>query len=261
MKISSTNNIQIKNIIKLRKGIERKKQNLMIIEGYQEISIAISAGIEIKNVFYCEYLNKKKKTTPISLQKNIIEVEENVFKKISLRDNPDGFLATATPVQTSLGSIKLQKNPLVIILESVEKPGNLGAILRTADAVKADCLILSNPKTDIFNHNVIRSSLGTIFTNQIATGTNEEVIKWLRKNKIKIFAATPNTKKIYTESNLSGKVAIVIGTEHDGLSNDWLSQADEKIKIPMSGKIDSLNASVSAGVIVFEAFRQRTKTS
>jgi TrmH family RNA methyltransferase len=259
MNISSTKNIQIKNIIKLQKSSERKKQNMICIEGYHELIIALESGINIQNIYYSEDFNKKNLAIPEKINDKIINVSSMVFKKISYRENPDGFLALAVHPKINLNKIKITKNPLIIILEGVEKPGNLGAISRTVDAVGATALIISNPKTNIFNPNVIRSSLGTVFTNKIATGTNVEVLEWLKKNKIKIFATTPNAKKIYTESNLNGPIAIVIGTEHEGLSKYWLASVDEKIKIPMHGKMDSLNASVSAGIVLFEAKRQRSK--
>jgi len=261
MNITSVNNLQIKNLIKLRKSVERKKQGLIIIEGHHELEIAVMSGLQIKDLYYSKNFNKSNLTIPDSLNQNKIEVSENVFEKIAFRENPDGFLATAVLPKTDLNQIKLKKNSLVIVLEAVEKPGNLGAILRTADAVGADAFIISDPKTDIYNQNVIRSSLGTVFSNQIGAGANTEVLEWLHANKIKTIAATPDTDKIYTNSDFRGPAAIIIGTEHEGLSDFWLTQADEKIKIPMNGKIDSLNASVSAGVILFEAFRQRAKKS
>lgn len=257
MNITSTTNSQIKNIIRLRKTSERKKQNLIIIEGHHEIEIALESGIIIDSFYHSKDYNKKNLKIFNDLKNKMTNVSHDVFSKISYRENPDGFLAIAKRPEANLDKIKLGKNPLVIVLESVEKPGNLGAISRTVDAAGADALIISNPKTDIYNPNVIRSSLGTVFTNQIATGTNEKIIEWLSKNKVKTFAATPDTDKIYTNVDFSGPTAIIIGTEHEGLSNTWIQAADTKIKIPMNGKIDSLNASVSAGIILFEAKRQR----
>ena len=255
--ITSAQNPKIKEIIRLRKPRERRKENLIIIEGRQEIELARQAGLEIVELFYCQDFAGSKKIAGLS-EEIITPVVPAVFEKISYRENPDGFLALARPKYLELEKIKLSKNPLVIILESLEKPGNLGAILRSADAAGADAVIVANPKTDIYNPNVIRASLGTVFTNQVAVASTEEARNWLAKNKIKSLAATPEAKKIYTEADYKGAVAIIMGEEHPGLSKDWLEKVDEKIKIPMRGKIDSLNVSASTAIILFEAVRQRT---
>ena len=255
--ITSVQNERIKEIIRLRKPRERRKQDLIIIEGKQEIELAHQAGLEIVELFYCQDFANSKKIAGLPEEK-LAPVVPAVFQKISYRENPDGFLALAKPKYLELSKIKLNKNPLVIILESLEKPGNLGAILRSADAAGADAVIVANPKTDIYNPNVIRASLGTVFTNQVAVASTEEARNWLAKNKIKSLAATPEAKKIYTEVNYTGPVAIIMGEEHPGLSQGWLEKVDEKIKIPMRGKIDSLNVSVSTAIILFEAVRQRT---
>jgi len=181
----------------------------------------------------------------------------DVFKKMAYREHPDGLLAVAQVKPLALSEIKLSENPLVIILESLEKPGNIGAILRSAESAGADAVIITESKTDIYNPNVIRSSLGTIFSNQIALTTNQELTNWLKKNKIKTVAAHPHADIAYTKADLSKNIAIIIGTEDLGLSEYWLTNADEKIIIPMKGKIDSLNASASLAIILFEAIRQR----
>ena len=156
-----------------------------------------------------------------------------------------------------LEKIELKKNSLIIVLEAVEKPGNLGAILRSADAAGADAVIICDGKTDIYNPNVIRASLGTVFTNKVVAEESAETIEWLKKNNIKIFATAPGAKKFYTAIKFSSSAAIVMGTEAAGLSKEWLEAADEKIKIPMAGRIDSLNVSVSLAIVLFEAVRQR----
>ena len=255
--ITSAQNPKIKEIIRLRKPRERRKENLIIIEGRQEIELARQAGLEIVELFYCQDFAGSKKIAGLS-EEIITPVVPAVFEKISYRENPDGFLVLARLKYLELGKIKLSQKPLIIILESLEKPGNLGAILRSADAAGADAVIVADPKTDIYNPNVIRASLGTVFTNQVAAASTEEARNWLAKNKIKSLAATPEAKKIYTEVNYTGPVAIIMGEEHPGLSKGWLEKVDEKIKIPMRGKIDSLNVSVSTAIILFEAVRQRT---
>ena len=255
--ITSAQNPKIKEIIRLRKPRERRKENLIIIEGRQEIELARQAGLEIVELFYCQDFAGSKKIAGLS-EEIITPVVPAVFEKISYRENPDGFLVLARLKYLELGKIKLSQKPLIIILESLEKPGNLGAILRSADAAGADAVIVADPKTDIYNPNVIRASLGTVFTNQVAAASTEEARNWLAKNKIKSLAATPEAKKIYTEADYKGAVAIIMGEEHPGLSKDWLEKVDEKIKIPMRGKIDSLNVSASTAIILFEAVRQRT---
>ncbi|MDD5291233.1 MAG: RNA methyltransferase [Patescibacteria group bacterium] len=256
--ITSAQNQKIKEIIRLRKPRERKKQDLIIVEGWQEIGLARQAGLEITELFFCQDFAGSKKIEDLPEEK-LAPVVPTVFTKISYRENPDGFLALAKPKYPTLEKVKLNKNPLIIILESLEKPGNLGAILRSADAAGVDAVIVADPKTDIYNPNVIRASLGTVFTNQVAAAGAEEIKKWLAKNKIKSFAATPEAKKLYTEANYKGAAAIIMGEEHPGLSKDWLKNASEKIRIPMAGKIDSLNVSVSTAIILFEAIRKRKK--
>ncbi|MDD5032034.1 MAG: RNA methyltransferase [Patescibacteria group bacterium] len=255
--ITSSQNAKIKEIIKLRKPRERKKQDLIIIEGRQEIEMAHQAGLEIVELFYCQDFAGGEKIAGLPEEK-ITPVVSDIFQKISYRENPDGFLALAKPKYLELDKIKLNKNPLIIILESLEKPGNLGAILRSADAAGVDAVIVADQKTDIYNPNVIRASLGAIFTNQVALAGAEEIKKWLAKNKIKSLAATPEAKKLYTEVNYKGAVAIIMGEEHPGLSKGWMEAASGKVRIPMAGKIDSLNVSVSTAIILFEAIRQRS---
>lgn len=209
-KITSTQNSKIKEIIKLRKTNKRKKEDLAVIEGEKEISLALEAGIEIENL----YLEESKKQNLLKVEKEkIIYTDKKVFEKISMRDNPDGCLALARPKYLELDKIKLSKNPLVIVLEAVEKPGNLGAILRTADASAVDAVIITDSRTDIYNPNVIRASLGTIFTNQVVVCETRDCQNWLQKNKIKSFAMTPDAKEVYTKvdyfpiSNCSGNRA------------------------------------------------------
>jgi len=241
----------------LRRAGQRRKNDLIIVEGRRELGIAVNAGMAVVSLFYCaEYAGKEDWPKEIN-DDFIYEVGTEIFDKVSLRDNPDGFLALAKPRHRALEQVELGKNPTVVVLETVEKPGNLGAILRTADAAGADAVILCDPQTDFYNPNVIRASQGTVFSVQTAVCASSEAIGWLKRKKIKIFAAAPRAKKIYTRADFTGPAAIVIGSEHKGLSEAWLSAADEPIKIPMRGAIDSLNASVTAAIILFEATRQK----
>lgn len=254
MKITSTSNPRIKQVIDLHKPRERREQGLFIIEGEKEIGFAADSGINIKTVFYAApIINQKSKIKNAEW----IEVTDNVYSRMAYRDDSSGMIAVAETKKFSLEKIKLSKNPLLILIEKVEKPGNLGAILRTADAAKVDAVIVCDQQTDLLNPNVIRSSLGTLFTNQIAQTNSEEAIEWLKKNKIKIFSTSPDAKSFYHEINLNQPCAIVMGSEAEGLSKIWFDESDELIKIPMAGKIDSLNVSVSTAIVVFEVVRQR----
>jgi TrmH family RNA methyltransferase len=187
----------------------------------------------------------------------VLELSADVFAKIAFRESPDGYLATFKPKKLSLADLRLSANPFVVILEAVEKPGNLGAILRTCDAAGVEALIIADQHTDIYNPNVIRASLGTVFSKQLAVDSLENINKWLILNKIKTFATSPDTDLLFTEVDFTQPCAILIGTEHHGLSDKCLKMADYKIKIPMKGKMDSLNASVSAGIVIYEVVRQR----
>ena len=258
--ISSPQNPKIKNIVQLiDKSGERKKQQLIVVEGAREIGLAIQGNFIIDSLFVCPDLMKDG-TFIQSLEVpeyRIFEVSRQVFAKIAFRENSDGIIALLKPVFLDLEQLKLSKNPLIIVLESVEKPGNLGAILRTADAANADAVIICDPRTDIYNPNSIRSSVGCVFTNQVVTSTSEAVLAWLKSKSIACFAAALTAEKLYHETDLSGPLALVMGTEADGLTDFWLSNCTAQIKIPMLGKIDSMNVSASTAILVFEAMRQR----
>jgi TrmH family RNA methyltransferase len=187
----------------------------------------------------------------------ITEVTEIVYRKIAYRDSSNGIVAVVEPSEKKLDDIKLGDNPFIIIIESVEKPGNLGAILRTADASRADAVIVCDTQTDIFNPNVIRSSIGCVFTQQIALAGTAEVILWLKKNCIKSYASSLSANVFYQNIDFTKACAVVMGTESTGLTDKWTNNCDEMIKIPMRGKIDSLNVSTSTAILAFEAMRQR----
>lgn len=259
--ISSLQNPKIKNIVKLlSKNKERKAQGLFIIEGARELSLALAANYQIDSLFLCRELFSKTEY-PDVLQTipadKIHEVTLPVFEKIAYREGSDGLLTLAMAQPHTLENLKLSDNPFIIILESVEKPGNLGAILRTADAAKADAVIICDPLADFYNPNVIRSSVGCIFTVQTAACLSSEALEWLHKNRITSYAAELNAANWYQDTDFRKPSAILMGTEADGLTDFWLENADTRIKIPMRGKIDSLNVSVSTAILTFEAMRQR----
>jgi TrmH family RNA methyltransferase len=257
-KITSVQNPKIKNIAKLqKKSSERRKQNLIVIEGVREISLAIKAGFKIQSLFVCSEIIEPEKIQQLGISNDYSEISLSIYHKLAYRGSTEGIIALVEPRYQELSELKLRDNPLIIILESVEKPGNLGAILRTADAANVDAVLICDPLTDIYNPNAIRSSVGCVFTNQVVACNSDEAIEWLRKNNIKSYAAALTATDFYHETDLSGPTAIVMGTEADGLTEKWLRNTDKQVIIPMSGEIDSLNVATSAAILVFESMRQR----
>jgi RNA methyltransferase, TrmH family len=262
MKITSLQNTVIKNIVKLKdKSSERSRQNLFVIEGAREIRLAFESGYDISQFFYFPELSEKylhefdyKKNIPDSKR---FEISSSVYEKIAYREGTEGMIVCAVLKTGTLGGLQLKKNPLLIVLEGVEKPGNLGAILRTADAADVDAVIICDPKTDFYNPNVIRSSVGCVFTRQTAACSTDELLIYLKKNNITTFAAELKASVQYHTADFTKPMALVFGTEALGLSAKWIDASDHRIIIPMSGKIDSLNVAASAAIIIFEAKRQR----
>lgn len=259
--ITSLQNPSIKNIVKLYKSSrERRDQSLFVIEGARELSLALDSSYSIEAVYVCrEMFSRTRYPEVLDLIPNniLFEISSVVFEKIAYRDGSDGIVALAKPKKHRLDDIKLSDNPFLIILESVEKPGNLGAVLRTADAAAVDGVVICDPQTDLYNPNVIRSGVGGLFTVSTAVCTSEEALSWMQKHNISIYAAELQAAEFYQDINYEKPSAIVMGTEADGLTGFWLSNATKRIKIPMRGKIDSLNVSVSTAIITFEAMRQR----
>ncbi len=256
--ITSTNNPKVKSLLALEKPRERRKQQLFLVEGKKEIGMALKAGYSIGNLFYCVDIVPEKDLTSLGIEsKFLVPVTQEVFDKIAIREGSGGVVAVAQMKTNRLEDLRLRKKPLILVLESVEKPGNLGAILRTADAAGLDAVIVCDPQTDFYNPNVVRSSLGCVFTQPIATATSDETITWLKKHRVRIYATYLKASRPYHEVDFREPTAIVMGTEAAGLSPSWISQSDASIIIPMRGKIDSMNVSTSAAVVVFEACRQR----
>ncbi len=240
---------------------ERKQQNLIIVEGIREINLALKAGFSITQLIYCKELIplselETMQTTAI-VPMDLVEVSIEIYNRIAYRKGHEGTIALAIPKRIQFHDLKLGSLPLFLVLESVEKPGNLGALLRTADAANLDGVIICDPQTDIYNPNTIRSSIGCIFTVPVVTSTTLETIVWLRSNSIRMFGTALTATRFYHETDLCDPSAIIMGSEAFGLSKTWLDEADELIKIPMNGKVDSMNVSTSAAIVVFEALRQR----
>jgi TrmH family RNA methyltransferase len=259
--ISSLQNRKIKNAVRLStKANARKEQGTFLIEGARELSLALAGGYEPEEVFICPELFAGADRTHLSnrLPEQLCsEVTRPVFEKIACRKSVDGILALARMRSHRLEDLPVNENPFFIVLEAVEKPGNLGAILRTADAARVDGVIVCDPATDIYNPNVVRSGVGCLFTVPVAVCTSSEALSWMQKHRIRSFAAELTATQYYHETDFVQPSAIVLGTEADGLTPFWLENADRRIKIPMRGMIDSLNVSVSAAIITFEAMRQR----
>lgn len=262
-KITSTANPRIRNLKKLEKAAERREQNLIVAEGLREVVLASRAGYKIDTLFICEELLKESKEYPLkeicndTTAAKTVWITQEVYGTVAYRDSTEGIIATLIPKSLALNTISLPENALVLVLEGVEKPGNLGAMLRTADAAGVHAVIVCDARCDIYNANVIRSSIGTVFTNQIAVCNTTDAIAFLHEKKIKSYAAELLAATFHFNQDYTSATAFVMGAESTGLSSEWMNAANQKIKIPMHGKIDSMNVSVSAGILLFEAIRQR----
>ena len=237
----------------------RKKLGLCIVEGKREITLAQKANYQIEKLLYLDGIFDEDSLGVFNLEnQQIILVSKEVYQKIAYRDTTEGIIAIIKTKELSLDRILFDtKNPLILVAEAPEKPGNIGALLRTADAANIDAVLIANPKTDMFNPNIIRSSVGCIFTNQIATGSTIDIITLLKKDHIDIYSASLTASKLYHTISYKESSAIVVGTEATGLGKEWLENSTQNIIIPMQGEIDSLNVSVSAAIVIFEAKRQR----
>ena len=288
-RITSGQNPKVKELLALQeKSKLRREKGLFVLEGRRELEHALEAGFRIDTLFICPEILELTAETPllckvlrplgfarddkfvISSESSVIssersesrnlsyfEVSPAVYSKIAYREGTEGIIAEMVTPERNLDSLSLPENPLVMVLESVEKPGNLGAVLRSADAAGAGAVIVCDPLTDLFNPNLIRASIGAVFTVPVVTATSEEAIKYLKNKGIRILTAQLQDSVLYYNSDMSRGVALVMGTEATGLSDAWRQAADEHIRIPMLGRLDSLNVSVSAAILLFEAVRQR----
>ncbi len=266
-KIESIQNPFIKSLVQLQeKAKARKQTGTFLIEGQREIELALKGEYEIESILFLPEIILENRlneiTSSILTQRaesrcELIEISKEVYQKLAYRDSTEGILAVAKTKSLSLHDLKLSKNPLILIAESLEKPGNLGAILRTADAANIDAVIIANPRTDLYNPNIVRSSVGCLFTRQIAIGTSEEVIAFLKQNNINFYSATLQNSTEYHTQDYTKPTALVVGTEATGLTEIWRKESTSNIIIPMQGEIDSMNVSVAAAILLFEAKRQR----
>ncbi len=260
--ITSADNPRIKEACRLRRKPYRIRTGLMLVEGTREIAAAVEHLAEIQQVFHCDALLRDDTERRLLDDCHSREIpctpcSEPVFRKLVYRENPGGLLAVARANLPGIETIQLSACPLLLVAVSLEKPGNLGAILRIADAANADAVVLCDACIDAGNPNVIRASAGARFSVQIATATTAEFLAWAGHNSIRVVAATPRAKGTYTDYNWTDPTAIALGTEAEGLAENWFQEADAQVRIPMRGKVDSLNVSTVASVLVFEALRRR----
>lgn len=258
--ITSLQNPYVKELYQLKeKSRDRKKSGLFLIEGAREIGLAIKGQYFIQTILQVPELCSAQQLDGLGAQpQTTIQISKEVYQKLAHRETTEGIIAVVKTKSHDIKNIKFKsKNPLLLVAEAPEKPGNIGAILRTADAANLDAVIIANPKTDMYNPNIIRSSVGCVFTTQIALGSTSEIIAFLKKHKVSIYCAALQASQVYTAQDFTHPTAIVMGTEATGLSDKWLEHSDQNILIPMLGEIDSMNVSVAAGILIFEAKRQR----
>ncbi|MFA5088565.1 MAG: RNA methyltransferase [Candidatus Omnitrophota bacterium] len=261
MKITSLTNPHVKQVVKLRDRTSRAETGLTIIDGIRELEMAFKAAVEGVEIFICpEILGPGNPGIIEKIGRSgvpLFETTQEVFAKISYGDRQEGVLMVCRPKQLSFKDLKLNQAALVVVAERIEKPGNLGAILRTCDSAGVNALIIADGLTDVYNPNVIRSSLGAVFTVAVVSSSNADAFQFLKDNGMKILAAVPNAPTLYTRTDFKGASAILVGNEQGGLTEFWMKKADQKMAIPMQGAADSLNVSATAAILVYEALRQR----
>ena len=289
--ITSAQNPKIKNLLLLQeKSKARREQGLFVVEGQRELEHCLEGGYEIRTLFYCPEIaeegvvskisghprpDKREgpagvasgrgrseaeaifDTIPSAAKPLVIEIPEQIYRKVAYRESTEGIIAEVANKSLKLEDLKLPENPLIVVLESVEKPGNLGAVLRSADAAGADAVLICDPLTDLYNPNLIRASIGAVFTVPTVAVSSEDAIAFLKAKNIQILTAQLQDSSPYYDVNMRKGTAIVMGTEATGLTNPWRQAASAHIRIPMLGRLDSLNVSVSAAILLFEAVRQR----
>lgn len=260
--IVSPSNPRIKAAVRLRERRERDRTGLTLVDGARELRRALDAGVAVEEAFVHEPLVRSDDAREVverlrSEEADVVEVSDTAFGKLAFGDRSDGVIAVVRRPATDLKRIALPADPLVAVLEGVEKPGNVGAVLRSVDGAGADALVVADPRTDVFNPNAIRASLGTIFAVPIGAGTAADVRAWLQALKLRVVAARPDGTAAPWNVDLTGPLAIVLGSEAEGLGERWLDGEVTPVRIPMHGLADSLNVSVAAAVMLYEARRQR----
>jgi TrmH family RNA methyltransferase len=262
-KISSLQNPRVKQLVKLRDRRPRDEAGVFLVEGYREIRRALEKAVALQELYYAPewFLGENEPALLAQAEAagaQLFELSRDAFAKVAYRERPDGLLAVAPQWKRSLADLVLPAAPFLLVVEAIEKPGNLGTILRSADAAGCDAVIVCDPVTDIFNPNVVRASTGVLFSVPLVVESSERVLEWLRSAGVKTVATTPSAQTLYTSADLRGPLAIVMGSEQYGLSDYWLKNADLPVRIPMAGQADSLNVAMATIITLFEAVRQRT---
>jgi RNA methyltransferase, TrmH family len=262
MLITSLQNPKVKAVVALRDRRDRERSGLMRVEGFEEVSLALASGARLRTLFVCPPLFASPDQQRVVEQigqggADVYETSAEVFAKMAYREGPDGWLATFDALRTHLADLRLGATPFVIVAEALEKPGNLGAILRTADAVGVDAVVAAAPVTDWGNPNIVRASKGAVFSVPVAAANTADTLQWLREHRVAIVAATPAATDHYTDVDLHGPVAIAVGAEKVGLSDEFLAAADLAVRIPMFGRVNSLNVSIATALLAYEVLRQR----
>ncbi len=265
LEITSPTNPRVKELVALRRRRTRERSDVTLVEGYEELVPALAAGVRPHTLYYCaELIGADRQPTVervAGLGTEVVRLSRQAFDKVAYRESPDGWLAVVPSLTADLDALRLGERPLILICEGVEKPGNLGAMLRTADAAGVSAVIAAGPVTDWGNPNLIRASKGTVFSVPVASASSAKVLRWLDERGVAIVATTPDTDTLFTDVDLTGPTAIAVGAEKHGLSADWLAAAAVKARIPMHGRADSLNVATAAAIAVYEAVRQRTGRS
>ncbi|HET7822478.1 MAG TPA: RNA methyltransferase [Ornithinibacter sp.] len=264
LNVTSASNPRLRAVLALRRRRVREQEGRTVVDGYEELALALDAGVVPDTVLHCpELMLDPERQSPLverarALGASTIRCSRAAFEKVAYREGPDGFLAVVPVAGVALDDLALPADPLVLVCEGLEKPGNLGAVLRTAEAAGVAAVVAADPVTDWGNPNVVRSSKGTVFSVPVAAASTEEVLAWLRRNGIRLVATTPDTETAHTAVDYRGPVAIAVGTEKEGLTALALDAADARVRIPMVGRVNSLNAATAAAVVVYEAVRQRS---
>lgn len=262
--ITSATNPRLRSVAALRRRRVREEEGLTVVDGYDELLLAVDSGVVPRTLLHCPelMLDAARQGELVdrvrALGATTIRCGRAAFEKVAYREGPDGFLAVVPAAGVALADLSLPPDPLVVLVEGLEKPGNLGSVLRSADAAGVAAVVAADPVTDWGNPNVVRASKGTVFSVPVAAAPLPEVLAWLRDNGIRLVATTPDTELLHTDADLTGPVAVAVGTEKTGLSDAALAAADARVRIPMAGAVNSLNAGVSAAVVLFEAVRQRS---
>lgn len=261
-RITSLQNPRVKQLVKLRDRRPRDEAGVFLVEGYREIRRALEKQVKLTELYFSPdwFLGENEPALIEQARQagaQLFELSKDAFSKVAYRERPDGLLAVAPQWKCGLVDLKLKPKPFLLVVEAIEKPGNLGTILRSADAAGVDALIVCDPVTDVFNPNVVRASTGVLFSVPIVIAESQPVRAWLKERDVRAVATTPAAKALHTDTDLRGPLAIVMGSEQYGLSDFWLKESDAQVRIPMAGQADSLNVAMATIITLFEAVRQR----